>query len=188
MKGEIVMAIDSVSYANSYGIYSAENKKKGFKPPKNPGLISPKVPIFDPKESKVYIDPKTGELTTWKPGIYNPEQNDSKKTVKRAAALVAATAGLIAAIVFRGKIKAGAMGAYKYIKPYLQKLPQGVKDFGKKGINLVKKGIDFVKNTKVASYIKNAATKVKPYISKAVNFVKNIFTKAPKATVLVAKP
>lgn len=195
------MAVDSLGYVNynRVGVYPdgssvyydpKKAKKKSIYTDYNPetGQAGKNNPFKD----KVYLDPKTGEYTTWKPGIYNPEQQDSNKAVKRAAGLAAIVAAVITAIVFRGKIKTGATKALDLAKPYIDKIvaktPKSVKDIVKKGLNVVKPAV-----TKAKDVVKKGYDVVKPYVTKVTEFatqkvlnpIKNLFVKAPKVAASV---
>ncbi len=175
------MAVDSLGYVQNPGLYT-------FTPEQQKKITDAKkrMQYVNPFKDKAYIDPKTGEYTTWKPGIYNPEQNDSNKTAKKAVTLAAIVAAAITAFVFRGKIKAGGQKVLDLAKPYIDKvakhIPQSVKD-------VVKPAITKAKDLATKGY--NA---VKPYVTKAAEFVtkkvyepiKNFFVKGPAAKVAKA--
>ena len=129
---------------------------------------------IDPRHDKVYIDPKTGELTTWEPGIYNlnfdptknfkpgiydPEQREkAEKSGKTLMGVLGALTAAGLAFLFRGKIKAGALKAGAAIKPY-------VKTAITKGKGLLNKGIELAKPV---------IAQAKGMVSKAVAYVKNL--------------
>lgn len=116
------------------------------------------------KTDRVYIDPITGEKTSWRPGLVFPEKEEKKSNTAKVVGTVAGLAATaILAYVFRGKIGKAASQAYTYLK-----------------------------NSKVGQWVKNGLSKVQPYLTKAknavtgvatkcVDFVKNLFKKAPAA-------
>jgi hypothetical protein len=107
----------------------------------------------NPHKDSVFIDPRTGELTTIKPGIYDPDKEE-KKGKGGLIALGAAVVTAALAFVFRGKIK-----NIPFVK------------------NTV---IPAVKNgwTAVKGFAGKAWTATKTYAGKAYNAVKNVATKA----------
>lgn len=132
----------------------------------NVGSVNAYAPNFqsrgiDPRKDKVYIDPQTGERTTWKPGIFDPEaqQRNADRRAKVATGLLGLSA-IAAAIVFRkpiGKaVVAGAKKVAEFAKPVIEK-----------GAELVRPVVN-----KVSEF-------VRPVIDKVVKF----FTKAPTAAV-----
>ena len=118
---------------------------------------------INPNKDSVFIDPKTGELTTIKPGIYDPEQQ--KKSKKGIIALGAlATAAL--AFVFRGKIK-----NIPFVKNTV--MPALTKGWG------AVKGAAGKAWTAVKTVAGKAWTAIKTVAGKAVDLVKGLFKKAP---------
>lgn len=116
----------------------------------------------NPKTDRVYIDPITGEKTTWKPGLIFPEKEEKKSNTTKVVGTVAGlTATAILAYVFRGKLKNVATKAYTYLKN--SKVGQWAKD----GLN------------KVQPYLTKAKNAVTGAATKCVDFVKNLFKKAP---------
>lgn len=182
------MAVDSLGF----GSYYANSGVSQITPEQQKKFIDAKkrMQYVNPFKDKVYIDPKTGEYTTWKPGIYNPEQNDSNKTAKKALTLAAVVAAAITAFIFRGKIKAGGQKVLDLAKPYIDKLvkntPKSVKDVVKKGINFVKPAF-----TKAKDLVTKGYDIAKPYVTKLTEFatkkvyepIKNFFVKGPAAKV-----
>ena len=151
MKGEFIMTINSVSFGNYY-VPTQKRNMRTITPEQEEFFKTHRVKV-NPYKDKVFIDPKTGEKTTWKPGIYNPEQNDTKKTTKNVGHLLALAAAGVLAFAFRGKIKTGAQGLLNKAKPVIERIakrvPQNIKTFIKKGIQaaepVAKKVIDFAK-------------------------------------------
>lgn len=84
----------AVSPVGSVGYYNATNFQGGKR--------------IDPRHDAVFTDPKTGEKTTWKPGIYDPEAEkrvqERKSKIKKLFAFGALG---VLAFIFRGKIKSG---------------------------------------------------------------------------------
>ena len=80
----------------------------------------------NPNKDKVYTNPRTGDRSTWQPGLYTVPTQESQKRVKRNRFFaLALAAGL--AFIFRGKIKQG----YNLLKPYFVKVVNPVKNFVK---------------------------------------------------------
>ena len=122
----------------------------------NVGSVNAYAPNFqsrgiNPRKDKVYIDPQTGERTTWKPGIYDPEaqQRNADRRAKVAGGLLGLSA-IAAAIVFRKPIaKAVVAGATK--------VAEFAKPFAKKGLEYAGKAVNFVKDhaqTLIAKVVK----------------------------------
>ncbi|MCM1338827.1 MAG: hypothetical protein NC191_04065 [Muribaculaceae bacterium] len=118
---------------------------------------------IDPTKDKVFIDPKTGELTTIKPGLYTVDESQinyvrpknpglfdpesQRKNAERRAKVATALLGvstLAAAIFFRkqiggvvgktaGKIFDMAGGAVKFVKNHAQDIAAKVIKFFGKG-------------------------------------------------------
>lgn len=127
---------------------------------------------IDPYHDKVYIDTKTGELTTikpgliqlekdfdptknFKPGIYDPEQRE--KAEKRTKTLLGIAGALVAAglgFLFGGKIKTGVVKAAEKLKPYVK--------------NAIAQGKDMINKGKEA---------IKPYVNAVIEKGKKIFNK-----------
>ena len=59
----------------------------------------------NPKTDNVYIDPITGEKTTWKPGLIFPEKEQKSNTTKVVGTVAGLAATAVLAYVFRGKLK-----------------------------------------------------------------------------------
>ncbi len=122
----------------------------------NVGSVNAYAPNFqsrgiNPRKDKVYIDPQTGERTTWKPGIYDPEaqQRNADRRAKVARGLLGLSA-IAAAIVFRkpiGKaVVAGAKKVAEFAKPIIEK-----------GTEYAGKAVTFVKDhaqTLIAKVVK----------------------------------
>lgn len=144
------MTVNSIGFGNYYA------------PAKNPGLyqLTPEQQEIlkkykariNPHKDKVFIDSRTGELTTWKPGLYDPKQNDTKKAVEKATKIAGVITAGVLAFIFRGKIKKGAAGLLEKAKPLAQKV------FGK-----------------TVKTLKTVAEKVTPYAKKGIAFIKDIF-------------
>jgi len=144
-KGNI-MAVDSVGYVNFYDNAVKANQtsfgRRGV----------------DPMNDSIYIDPKTGEFTTWKPGIHNPEQGKKNNYTKTALTVLALATTAVLGFVFRGKLK-----------------------------DLGGKVVDAVKNAKIGDYFKNLKDKLpkmdavkdtlKGWKDSAVNFFKGLIPK-----------
>ena len=91
----------------------------------------------NPKTDKVYVDPQTGELTTWQPGLKNPQAEEKSNTRKKAFITTLVLAAGAAAIWFFTKGKG---------KPYLDKLMTKAKPYVDKAVDFFKKGWDKVKS------------------------------------------
>lgn len=116
------MAGDSLSVVGtSVGAYYVPKKAK-------------KQPI-NPSKDKVYVDPKTGEYTTWKPGIYDPEQ-EKKRSLAKGVVAGALTALLV--FMFRGKIRTNGTNLLKKAQPYAQ-------EAYKRAAGVINSAKDFVK-------------------------------------------
>lgn len=134
---------------------------------------------IDPTKDKVFIDPKTGELTTIKPGLIDPKAEEKRAEAgKRAAGLLGLIGAGVLAFLFRGKIKGGVAKFIKAAKPFIKNLLA-------KGKGLVQKGIGFVKPaiTKAKNFVKPVLTKIAEVAVKAKNALLAIFKKAPKVAV-----
>jgi len=95
---------------------------------------------IDPRKDKIYFNPQTGELDTWKPGIRNPEDQDNN--ISGIGKLLGLTAMGAAGLIFRkpiGKVLSKVAGT---VKPAIKALVQGsqgliskiIKFFGKKAV------------------------------------------------------
>lgn len=109
----------------------------------------------NPKTDKVYIDPITGEKTTYKPGLIFPAQEEKKSNAtKKTVTVLGLAATAVAAYLFRGKLK---------------------------GVST--KVVDFVKNSKIGQkvkpYLQTAKTKVVNLYNSGAQWVKNLLKKAP---------
>lgn len=120
---------------------------------------------INPNKDSVFIDPKTGELTTIKPGIYDPDQKE-KKGKGGLIALGATIAAAALAFVFRGKIKSIPFVANKVL-PAVTKAWGAVKTVAGKAYTAVKT---------IAGKAWNA---IKTVAGKAVDLVKGLFKKGP---------
>lgn len=150
------MAGDSLSVVGtSVGAYYVPKKAK-------------KQPI-NPSKDKVYVDPKTGEYTTWKPGIYDPKQEESKKAAKIAVTLMALSATALIAYMFRGRIRNNGETLLKKAQPYAQ-------EAYKRAAGVINSAKDFVK-----PYIESSRI----FIDDTLAAIKNYFVPAAKAA---AKP
>ena len=127
----------------------------------------------NPHKDCIFIDPRTGELTTIKPGITPPE-GEKKKGKGGLIALGSAIAAAALAFIFRGKIKNSAFFK-NTVMPALQTAKTWVttKWTALKGSKVVTTIVDAAK--KGYNAVKNAAVK-------AWDAVKGIFKKAPAAT------
>ena len=75
----------------------------------------------NPRHDKVFLDPKTGEYTTWKPGIIpTPEMIENNKRKRRLRFLSLVGLGVLA-YVYRGKLKQGMKIATDFIKTLMKK-------------------------------------------------------------------
>lgn len=97
----------------------------------------------------------------FKPGLIFPEEEKKPNTAKKVATGLGAAAAVALAIIFRGKIKAGALGLYTKAKPLAQKVLA-------KGKGLIQKA---------EPYYTKAKNAVVGLGQKVVNF----FKKAPAA-------
>ncbi len=121
---------------------------------------------IDPRHDKVFMDPKTGELTTWKPGIYDPEQKEkSSKAGKTLGTVLGAALALGLAFIFRGKLKTLGTKALETLKPY-------VKTVLTKGQSILNKGKTVL--TKGVGLAEPALTKAKGLVNQAFTYVKNL--------------
>ena len=191
------MSITGVSFGNTvttkaYGVYKENPKRKNniFEKEAPTGMppevkaeylarlqeILDKKGKIDPRHDKVFYNPQTGELDTWKPGIYDPNKKDTHNGAKVIGGLVGAAAALALAFIFRGKIKAGAGKAMEAAKPLAEKaLTQG-KALLTKGTEFAKgifnKGADFITGKGgIANIIKDGLAKAKGVATKGVDFV-----------------
>ena len=117
---------------------------------------------INPRKNKVYLDPRTGELTTWQPGIYIPEeQKKPKNTFKKLLALAGAA---LLAYIFRGKIKAGGKFVLEKAQPYVQKAYA-------KCVELAGKAGEFLKPRIIrgAEALGKGLEKIRPYTEKFVD-------------------
>ena len=191
------MSITGVSFGNTvtpkaYGVYTENPKRKnnifekeaptGMPPEVKAEYLARLQEILDkkgkiePLHDKVYYNPKTGELDTWKPGIYDPNKKDTHNGAKVIGGLVGAAAALALAFIFRGKIKAGAGKAMEAAKPLAeQALTQG-KALLTKGTEFVKgifnKGTGYIIGEGgVVNIVKNGLAKAKGVVDKGVEYV-----------------
>ena len=130
----------------------------------------------NPYKDPIFIDPTTGERTTWQPGIYDPDKKEKKgKGVIITLATAAAAALLLYA--FRGKIANSALWkntlkpALDTAKTWLSGKYTLLKN-SKLGTKIVN-GFNAVKNSKFV-------TKVTDMVKDAYKTVVNVFNKAPK--------
>ncbi len=91
----------------------------------------------NPHKDKAYIDPKTGEATTWQPGLYDPEAQEKAKKRKKALVTTLVLAVGAAAVWFFTKGKG---------RPYADKLMKKAKPYMDKAVDTLKKGWNKVKN------------------------------------------
>ena len=121
---------------------------------------------IDPRHDKVFIDPKTGELTTWKPGIYDPEQREkANKAGKTLGTVLGAALALGLAFIFRGKLKTLGTKAIETLKPYLKTAMTKGQGLLNKGKEVLTKGVELAKPT---------LTKAKGLVNQAYTYVKNL--------------
>lgn len=113
--------------------------------------------------TKANFNPYRGK-EDFKPGLIFPEEK-KPNTAKKVATGLGAAAAVALAVIFRGKIKAGALGLYTKVKPFAQNVLT-------KGNDLVQKGLKFAE-----PYYTRAKTAVTGLAQKVVNF----FKKAPVA-------
>ena len=124
----------------------------------------------NPHKDAIFIDPKTGELTTIKPGIYDPEKQE-KKGKGGLIALGATIAAAALAFIFRGKIAKIPFVANKVL-PALRNVGTWIS-----GKWTAVKNSGVVKT--VTDGVKNGFEAVKKFAGKAWDAVKNLFKKAP---------
>lgn len=91
----------------------------------------------NPRKDKAYIDPQTGEATTWKPGLYDSEAQEKANKRKKALVTTLVLAVGAAAVWFFTKGKG---------RPYLDKLVTKAKPYVDKAVETLKKGWDKVKS------------------------------------------
>ena len=121
---------------------------------------------IDPRHDKVFIDPKTGELTTWKPGIYDPKQREkANKAGKTLGTVLGAALALGLAFIFRGKLKTLGTKAIETLKPYLKTAMTKGQGLLNKGKEVLTKGVELAKPT---------LTKAKGLVNQAYTYVKNL--------------
>ena len=119
----------------------------------------------NPHKDCIFIDPRTGELTTIRPGITPPE-GEKKKGKGGLVALGATVAAAVLAFVFRGKIK-----NIPFVKNTV--MPALTKGWG------AVKGAAGKAWTAVKTVAGKAWTAIKTVAGKAVDLVKGLFKKAP---------
>lgn len=126
----------------------------------------------NPHKDPIFIDPRTGELTTIKPGIYDPEKQE-KKGKGGLIALGATVAAAALAFIFRGKIakipfvKNTVLPALQTAKKWVQTKWTTLKNAPV--VNTVKNGV------------KNGWKAVKNYAIRAWNAVTGFFKKPAAA-------
>lgn len=190
------MSITGVSFGNTvtpkaYGVYTENPKRKNniFEKEAPTGMppevkaeylarlqeILDKKGKIDPLHDKVYYNPKTGELDTWQPGIYDPNKKDTHNGAK-VIGLVGAAAALALAFIFRGKIKAGAGKVMEAAKPLAEQVLT-------KGKALLTKGTEFVKGIfnkgtgyiigkgGIVNIVKDGFARAKGVVDKGVKYV-----------------
>lgn len=190
------MSITGVSFGNTvapkaYGVYTENPKRKNniFEREAPTGMppevkaeylarlqeILDKKGKIDPLHDKVYYNPKTGELDTWQPGIYDPNKKDTHNGAK-VIGLVGAAAALALAFIFRGKIKAGAGKVMEAAKPLAEQALT-------KGKALLTKGTEFVKGIfnkgtgyiigkgGIVNIVKDGFARAKGVVDKGVKYV-----------------
>lgn len=139
---------------------------------------------IDPLKDKVYIDPKTGERTTWKPGLRPLEPKDYPKNPglipdkeitdkkraearKRAAAVGAALLTAVLAFLFRGKIKGGVSKAVETLKPYFETATKKCGELFQNGFKTLEGVVD-----KAAKAVTPTVVKIKDAVVKNAGKVK----------------
>ena len=127
----------------------------------------------NPHKDPIFIDPRTGELTTIRPGITTDEE-PKKKGKGGLIALGATVAAVALAFIFRGKIAKIPFVANKVL-PALRNVGTWIS-----GKWTAVKNSGIVKT--VTDGVTNAYQAVKKYAGKAWTAVKNFFTKAPAGT------
>lgn len=190
------MSITGVSFGNTvtpkaYGVYTENPKRKNNIFEKEaPTGMPPEVKKeqmakikellikngkIDPRHDKVFYNPQTGELDTWKPGIYDPNKKDTHNGAK-VIGLVGAAAALALAFIFRGKIKAGAGKVMEAAKPLAEQALT-------KGKALLTKGTEFVKGIfnkgtgyiigkgGIVNIVKDGFARAKGVVDKGVEYV-----------------
>ena len=184
------MSITGVSFGNTvtpkaYGVYTENPKRKNniFEKEAPTGMppevkaeylarlqeILDKKGKIDPLHDKVYYNPKTGELDTWKPGIYDPNKKDTHNGAKVIGGLVGAAAALALAFIFRGKIKAGAGKAMEAAKPLAEQALTKGTEFVK---GIFNKGTGYIIGEGgVVNIVKNGLAKAKGVVDKGVEYV-----------------
>ena len=73
----------------------------------------------DPKNQAIFVDPKTGEATTWKPGLVAPEiEDENKKKIRRRRKLL--ILGLLTGLgfIFRKNV----INLFKVVRGIIRKL------------------------------------------------------------------
>lgn len=132
---------------------------------------------INPRKDKVFLD-ANGELTTWKPGLIPDSTTQEEKETKARKTLAALAGAALAAglaILFRGKIKAGAAKLAEVITPFAKTALTKGKDLAKKGIGLVKPAV-----TKTANAAKGLVNKGIELVAPAVKYVKGAAANAVK--------
>lgn len=190
------MSITGVSFGNTvtpkaYGVYTENPKRKNNIFEKEaPTGMPPEVKKeqmakikellikngkIDPRHDKVFYNPQTCELDTWKPGIYDPNKKDTHNGAK-VIGLVGAAAALALAFIFRGKIKAGAGKVMEAAKPLAEQALT-------KGKALLTKGTEFVKGIfnkgtgyiigkgGIVNIVKDGFARAKGVVDKGVKYV-----------------
>ncbi|MBR6722823.1 hypothetical protein IKL64_05160 [bacterium] len=125
---------------------------------------------INPHKDSVFIDPRTGELTTIKPGIYDPEKTE-KKGKGGLIALGATIAAAALAFVFRGKI-----AKIPFVKNTVIPALRNTKAWALEKFRVLKNA-PIVKT--VTDGVKNGFEAVKKFAGNAWTTVKNFFKKAP---------
>ncbi len=92
---------------------------------------------IDPRKDKIYFNPQSGELDTWKPGVYDPDkqaENKSKIGKLLGGALGLATIGL-GGLIFKKPLSGLISKITQVVKPAAQGLiGKIIKFFGKKTV------------------------------------------------------
>ena len=183
------MSITGVSFGNTvtpkaYGVYTENQKRKNniFEKEAPTGMppevkaeylarlqeILDKKGKIDPLHDKVYYNPKTGELDTWQPGIYDPNKKDTHNGAK-VIGLVGAAAALALAFIFRGKIKAGVGKVMEAAKPLAEQALTKGTEFVK---GIFNKGTGYIIGKGgIVNIVKDGFARAKGVVDKGVKYV-----------------
>ena len=118
----------------------------------------------NPYKDSVFIDPRTGQLTTWQPGLKPEQEEQPKKKSGAKKGIIALGLAALTAFLFRGKIKNS-----KIWKNTIAPALTSAKNWATKTYNTVK--------TKATPYIKKGVEYAKNVANKVVNWFKKLTTK-----------